>query len=230
MGLYKKMHAVMLDSEGIEKNMTVGSKENSYKAISEAAVLNEIKPLLKKHGLVIFPVGVTITEDFKEFQGKYGMTQRYLSTLHCKYKIVDVETGEFEILESVGYGADSQDKGSGKAMTYAYKALIQKTFCLFSGEDTDNEHSDDITSENTSVEPQNVTGERKIPPLMEDSKTPDKPSDGQLGRLYAIAKSKGSDKKAVDERIATHFKCKAAEMSMVQYKKAVSSYEAMPNV
>lgn len=149
MSLYKKMHMVMVESEAIEKKMTVGEGKNSYKAVSEAAVLNAIKPLLKKHGLVIFPVGVRISESFQEYQGKYGITQRFISELHAKYKIVDIDTGEFEILETVGYGADSQDKGSGKAMTYAYKALIQKTFCLFSGEDTDNEHSDDITKKNS---------------------------------------------------------------------------------
>lgn len=148
--LYKKMHQVMMDSEAIEKNMTVGDGgKNSYKAVSEAAVLNAIKPLLKKHGLVIFPVGIKIQENFQEYQGKYGITQRFMSELHAKYKLVDIDTGEFEILETVGYGADSQDKGSGKAMTYAYKALIQKTFCLFSGEDTDNEHSDDIEKKNS---------------------------------------------------------------------------------
>ena len=148
--LYKKMHQIMVESEAIEKNMTVGDGgKNSYKAVSEAAVLNAIKPLLKKHGLVIFPVGVSIKENFQEYQGKYGTTQRFISDLHARYKLVDIDTGEFEILETVGYGADSQDKGSGKAMTYAYKALIQKTFCLFSGEDTDNEHSDDIEKKNS---------------------------------------------------------------------------------
>ena len=91
-------------------------------------------------------------EKFNEFQGKYGTTQRFMSVLHAKYKVVDIDTGEFEILETVGYGADSQDKGSGKAMTYAYKALIQKTFCLFSGEDIDNTHSDDITKSNSHKE------------------------------------------------------------------------------
>lgn len=149
MGLYHKMHAVMCESEAIEKNMTVGDGgKNSYKAISEAAVLNGIKPLLKKHGLILFPIATEITEDFKEYEGKYGTTQRFMSSLHAKYKIVDVETGEFEILETVGYGSDSQDKGSGKCMTYAYKALLQKTFMLFSGEDSESEHNDDIEKKN----------------------------------------------------------------------------------
>lgn len=149
MSIYKKIHAIMCESEGIEKNLTVGDGKNSYKAVGEASVLNAIKPLLKKHGVVIFPIEVKIDESFQEYEGRYGTSQRFLSNLHAKYKIVDIETGESEMLETVGYGTDSQDKGSGKAMTYAYKALIQKTFCLFSGEDTDNEHSDDITKKNS---------------------------------------------------------------------------------
>ena len=152
-GLYPKIHAIMCESEAIKKDMTVGNESynNSYKAVSEAAVLNEIKPLLKKYGVILLPIEVTSSESFLEFQNKKKETvQRFITDLKAKYKIIDIETGEFEILQTVGYGADSQDKASGKAMTYAYKALIQKTFCLFSGEDSDNEHSDDITRRNTS--------------------------------------------------------------------------------
>lgn len=139
----------MCESEGLEKNMIVGDGgKNSYKAISESEVLNAIKPLLKKHGLILFPIETTISEEFKEYDSKYGTSQRFLSTLNAKYKIVDVESGESEILSTVGYGTDSQDKASGKAMTYAYKALLQKTFMLFSGEDTEQKSSDQIEKEN----------------------------------------------------------------------------------
>ena len=54
-----------------------------------------------------------------------------------------------------------------KAMTYAYKALIQKTFCLFSGEDTDNTHSDDITKSNSHKE----TDEEKNQKMMQETGT-----------------------------------------------------------
>lgn len=128
-GLYEKIYNIMCESSGLKKDMSVA---NQYKAISEAAVLNEIKPLLKKHKVILFPIETEVSLDGK------------ITQLTAKYKIVDVETGQFEILETVGNGADTQDKGSGKAWTYAYKCLIQKTFCLFSGEDTDNTHSKDI--------------------------------------------------------------------------------------
>ena len=135
--LYKKLLAIMNETKAIEKNLTIEFKTAKYKAVSESAVLNEIKPLLKKHGVMILPI-----ETEMEQTGT-------LTKLTVKWKVVDCESGEFEILSSVGNGSDSQDKGSGKAFTYAYKALIQKTFMLFSGEDTDNEHSDSISEKLT---------------------------------------------------------------------------------
>ena len=75
--------------------------------------------------------------------------EKLLDELKVKYKIVDIDTGESETLVGFGNGADSQDKGAGKASTYSYKNMLSKTFMLFSGEDTDNEHSDDIDKRNT---------------------------------------------------------------------------------
>lgn len=150
MSLYTKIHAVMCESESLEKNLTVGKpgSENSYKAVGEAEVLNTIKPLFKKHGLIILPVEGKIIEVNgtveTEYNGIKKVTARNIAQLTCYYKIIDTETGEFEQVVGFGFGADSQDKGSGKACTYALKTVLQKTFLLFSGEDTDNDHSDDI--------------------------------------------------------------------------------------
>lgn len=145
--LYKKIFDVMNETSSLEKEMTVGKGQNAYRAISEAAVLNEIKPLLKKHKLILFPVESNIEEHSTQYPDQYDSSKtktRLISQIVAKYKIVDIESGEFEILATVGNGADPQDKGSGKAWTYAYKALLQKTFMLFSGEDTDNTHSDEV--------------------------------------------------------------------------------------
>ncbi len=154
-GLYKKMYDVMNESEALEKDMTVGSGKNSYKAIGEATVLNSIKKLFKQHKLILIPVDVEVTEHFTEYKTSNtynGVTTvndkaRFMTQLKTQWKIIDIETGEFELLSAPGNGTDTQDKASGKAFTYAYKAVIQKTFMLFSGEDTDNTHSDDITNQ-----------------------------------------------------------------------------------
>lgn len=174
MGLYEKIYNVMAESSALEKDMSVGGQ---YKAISEKMVLNEIKPLLKKHKLILIPIDVDVQQKDK------------LTVISAKYKIIDIETGESEILATIGNGADSQDKGSGKAWTYAYKCLIQKTFCLFSGEDTDNEHSDDITAKQTKAK-----GEYKSASTGETKQVGAKlVTDKQLALLYA--KGKGKEEK-----------------------------------
>jgi hypothetical protein len=139
----------MNESEAIEKNMEVGTGKNAYKAISEATILNMIKPLFKKYELIIFPISGDIkdhcmTWDKTDYDGKTSQTLRAMTELKVTYRILDIESGEFQDVVGFGNGADSQDKGAGKAFTYSLKNVLSKTFMLFSGEDTDNEHSDDI--------------------------------------------------------------------------------------
>jgi hypothetical protein len=184
MGLYEKIYNVMNETEGLEKNLQVGTGKSSYKAVGEAEVLNMMKPLFKKHRLIIFPVDGDITEHNSifesEYEGKTTIKTRNVTQLKVKFKIVDVDTGESEYLMSFGNGADSQDKGSGKAFTYALKAVLSKTFMLFSGEDTDNEHSDDIGNHSTINE--------KKPPQQQQTGQKECITDGQAKRLFALAK------------------------------------------
>ena len=152
--LYEKMYLVMNDSEAVEKAMTVGSGKNSYSAVSEASMLNLVKPLFRKYKLIIFPIdgdikdNTLIWEKTDNYKGTVANNLRAITELKVRYKIVDTESGESEILVGFGNGADSQDKGAGKAFTYSYKSMLSKTFMLFSGEDTDNQHSDDIGKDN----------------------------------------------------------------------------------
>lgn len=214
--LAQKIFNVMEESEGIEKNMTVGTGNNSYKAVSEASVLNAIKPLLKKHKLIIIPIDVEVQERVDSYQTSNtynGVTTandkaRLMTQLKTKWKIIDVETGEFEILAAPGNGADTQDKASGKAWTYAYKAVIQKTFMLFSGEDTDNTHSDDIGLGST-------TTSKKL-------------SEGQVKRLFAIAKSSGVEAgKVKADVIKSTGKTKIEDMTKEEYDRACNHYEGL---
>lgn len=175
--LYKKMHAVMCETKSLERDKEVGYGRNAYKAISEAAVLNEIKPLFKKHGLIIFPIEVQVNDHVNNFLTKDGESSRLMTQVIPKWKIVDIDTGEFEIISSVGNGADTQDKGSGKAMTYALKVALQKTFMMFSGEDSDDDLSDDITKAQTRQPKQSHEPE---------------PS-GKADALAELAKMKGQD-------------------------------------
>jgi len=149
MSIYTKIHAVMQETKALEKDLTVGYGPNSYKAVGEAEVLNMVKPLFVKHGLIIFPTEGEIKDvvdvyNKTDSKGNVAESQRAITQLKVYFKIVDIETGESETIVGFGNGADTQDKGSGKAFTYAFKTALSKTFMLFSSEDTDNTHSDDI--------------------------------------------------------------------------------------
>ena len=171
--LYAKIYAVMNESEALTKDLTVGSGNNSYRAVGEKEVLNMLKPLFKAHKLIIFPTDGEITEQNSVFDTSYKgdvtTKTRNVTQLKVFYKIVDIESGESELIVGFGNGADSQDKGSGKAFTYSFKTALSKTFMLFSGEDTDNTHSDDInknTSVKAPVKPEQQTFNHK--PQIED--------------------------------------------------------------
>lgn len=147
----------MAESEGLEKDLIVGNGPSSYKAVGEKEVLNMLKPLFKKHRLIIFPIDGEMKEENCVYNASYEnevtTKLRNVTQITVKFKIVDIDTQESEILVGFGNGADSQDKGSGKAFTYAFKTMLSKTFMLFSGEDTDNTHSDDINKEDKLKEP-----------------------------------------------------------------------------
>jgi len=212
MGLYEKIYNVMNESTSLEKNKRVGTGVNSYNAIGEAEVLNMLKPLFKKHKLIVFPIDGDISEKSTVYDATYKdettTKTRNVTQIKVKFKIVDVETGESEILIGFGNGADSQDKGSGKAFTYAYKTMLSKTFMLFSGEDTDNEHSDDIGKNKNKQ--QNVF----------------KLSEAQIKRAFAIAISKDIDAEILKNRIKEVYKKDIKDLTKVEYDSMCSKMKA----
>ena len=155
------MHLVMCETESIQKDTDVGWGKNQYKAVGEKAVLNMMKPLFKKHGLIIFPTEIQANDRVDNFLTKDGESSRLMTQVLPKWKIVDVDTGEFEIIASIGNGVDTQDKASGKALTYSLKVALQKTFMLFSGEDSDEHFSDAITLEQTKAKSAQKPGDVK---------------------------------------------------------------------
>lgn len=124
--LYGKMFKVMGAVDNIVKDIDIsygGGK--GYKAISEDIVTRTIRKEFLENKLMVFPVE-------QEIEKINGLTQT-----NTKYKIIDVETGESELLVSSGQGADTQDKGAGKSMTYSYKYMLLRTFMIPTGEDPD---------------------------------------------------------------------------------------------
>ena len=138
--LAEKLFNVMKDATALEKSMTVGKGNYQYQAVPEKQVLNMAKPLYLKYRLIIKPTDAKLTEEVTFHDGK----MRAVTQVKKYYDIIDVDTGEGTRVVGIGNGADTQDKGAGKASTYSYKDALCKTHMMFSGDDTDNIHSDDI--------------------------------------------------------------------------------------
>lgn len=132
LNLYQKISAVMQDVEYLTKDDHIKFKSTNYKAISEEKVTRTVRASLIKNKLVILPV--------EQKHSREGT----LSTVDITYKIIDIESGESELIVSSGTGADTQDKGVGKAMTYAYKYLLLRAFAIPTGEDPDKVSSAEI--------------------------------------------------------------------------------------
>lgn len=147
--LYQRIAAVMQEVQYLQKddNVSTGGA-SSYKAISEEKVTEAVRAALIKNGLVILPVAQhhTLT-DFAR-TGKHGNQVVSLTTVDVQYKIVNIDNpAEYELLASSGTGVDSQDKGVGKAMTYAYKYLLLRTFAIPTGNDPDKIHNEVLERE-----------------------------------------------------------------------------------
>ena len=134
MNIYEKIKMVMSEVEYLSKDDSIEFKATRYKAISEEKVTSAVRKSLIKHGLVIFPV--------KQHHSREGI----ITTVDVTYRIVNTDKPEeyIEVVSS-GTGADTQDKGVGKAMTYAYKYMLLRTFAIVTGEDPDKIASDEIT-------------------------------------------------------------------------------------
>lgn len=137
----------MQDVKGIDKTMTVGEGKSAYKGVSDKEVKKIIGESMQKHGLVMLPIETTpkIQIDRWEETSQYGIKQKQsvFTEVTTKYLLLH-ESGESQIISGYGQGVDSQDKGAGKATTYALKNTLLYTFLVPTGsiDDTDTTHSD----------------------------------------------------------------------------------------
>jgi len=138
---------VMEEVKGIDKSMTVGNGANSYKGVPDQEVKKIIGEAMRKNGLVILPTSVKpkIQIDRWAESGQYGEKQKQsvFTEVETEYLLIH-DSGESITLSGYGHGVDSQDKGAGKATTYALKYTLLYMFLVPTGkiDDSDSTHSE----------------------------------------------------------------------------------------
>ena len=158
---------VTQEVKGVEKGMTIGSGNSSYKGVSDYDVKKAIRESMAKNGLVILPISITPVEHIerweevdpysKSTQKDMKVKQSIFTTVYAKYLLLH-ESGDSIEICGYGHGIDSQDKSAGKATTYALKYALLYLFLIPTGaiDDADTEHSDTISV------PQNIVAKPNL--------------------------------------------------------------------
>lgn len=147
--LAKAIIKVMQEVKGIDKTMTVGSGAMSYKGVPDQEVKKIIGDAMAKNGLTMLPIDIEAKTEVSRwtetYQGQEKQKQSIFTEVKTKYLLLH-ESGESQVLSGYGHGVDSQDKGAGKATTYALKYALLYSFLVPTGkiDDADAHHSDNI--------------------------------------------------------------------------------------
>lgn len=203
MNIFEKMSAITAELQTVAKNLTVQTtKTSSYKAVSERDILDAVKPLEVKHGIYSYPVSRTILESNmleseSEFQGKVTKKTTFMTRIETVYRFVNIEKPD-EYIETTTFaeGIDTQDKGSGKAMTYGDKYALMKAYKISTGEDPDQTASEEksyktVQTYEKGMEPWTPSPREELMSLLKK-----KGID-----VKAFASEKGIDKTTSEERI-----------------------------
>jgi hypothetical protein len=146
---------VMKDVKGMEKNSKVGDGKNAYNGTKDQDVKEVFNDALAKHGLCILPQDIeesTQIDRWEEVDAWSKSTPKDIKTKQSVFTKVKVTyllchtSGETTTICGYGHGVDPQDKGAGKATTYALKNALLYTFLTPVGkiDDSETTHSNDI--------------------------------------------------------------------------------------
>lgn len=147
LNIFQRMAAISVEMATVGKNLTVGDGKNKYKAVSERDIIDAVKPLEAEYGVYSYPISRRVLEsNLLESESTYnGNTTKkttFMTRIETTYRFVNMDKPD-EYIEIISFaeGIDPQDKGSGKAMTYADKYALMKAYKISTGDDSDQEAS-----------------------------------------------------------------------------------------
>lgn len=217
--IFQRMSAITAELRTVAKNLTVptGGK-NSYKAVSERDILDAVKPLEEKHGVYSYPVSRTVLEsNLLESENAYTdqrgnttvkKTTTFMTRIETVYRFVNVDD-PLDYIETTTFaeGIDSQDKGSGKAMTYADKYALMKAYKISTGDDPDQDLSNEDNNYKKATATTPAQAPAPKPATKGKQKTPREMLIAKLDELgidkNAYATEKGLNKETTAETYTT---------------------------
>ncbi len=164
--LHSSIINVMRSVKNIDKSMTVGTGQNSYKGVADKDVKYIIGTAMANNYLTCLPI--EIDEDVKvdrwNEETQYGVKskQSIFTKVKVKFQLTHSLSKESIVIVGYGHGVDSQDKSAGKAMTYALKNALLYSFLVPTGaiDDTDTTHSNNLPIPNAVKAKPSINAER----------------------------------------------------------------------
>ncbi len=118
------------------------NKHQNYYYMREVDVMEALKEQLIANKVIMLT-----SSKFVDIQKKDGKDKtEFVTTVETIHTFLDTESGEKEIITSVGSGYDSSDKGASKAITAAFKYAVTKTFMI-------SDEGADIENDGTTIQP-----------------------------------------------------------------------------
>lgn len=157
LNIYERLLLISTELQTVAKNLEVSmGKTGKYKAVGEADVLRAVKPLELKHRVYSYPVEREIIEsgtlESVDYNG--NVKKQLFERIKVTYRFINIDKPEeFIDITSYGDGIDSGDKSVGKAMTYADKYALLKAYKMVTGDDPDQEASEDLKGAATQKAP-----------------------------------------------------------------------------
>ena len=140
---------VMKEVKGMEQNSEVGSGRMAYNGTKDRDVKVVFNEALSNNGLCMLPMDIDESTELSRWEetNQYGTKQKQSVFTKVKVKyLLCHESGQSQVICGYGHGVDSQDKGAGKATTYAMKNALLYTFMTPVGkiDDADTTHSNEV--------------------------------------------------------------------------------------
>ena len=149
MNIFQRVAAITDELGVVAKNLNVSAGKGSYKAVSERDIIDAVKPLESKYRVYSYPsdreiIDDEILEGEKTYNSQTTKTTTFFTRIKTEYTFLNIDKPE-ERFTTIVYseGIDPGDKGSGKAMTYADKYALMKAYKISTGDDPDQNASEE---------------------------------------------------------------------------------------
>lgn len=135
MSVYKKLQAVQKATRSLAPNAKGQTGNASYGYVSGAKLLERIRPIMDKEGLILTQEVVECINTPTTYTTSKGSKTEMFTTLRIRFTWIDTEDESKLVNEFYANGMNAWDKGLGSALTYAERYYLMKLFHIATDED-----------------------------------------------------------------------------------------------